>query len=175
MPHQLAHDAVGFPEGHALFGQVVGAVGGGDKTAVGGPAHVGPVDREGVDHGGEDGQAELYGVNGVKHRLLVLLHVLIIGQGNAFHHREQGDEGAVYPPGFSPDQLGHVGVFLLGHDGGAGGVGVVQRDELKLPAAPENELLREPGQVHHQDGAGGEELNGKVPVGHPVQGVVHGF
>src|SRR5699024_6850126 len=51
--HQFAHDAVGLPEGHALLGQVVGAVGGGDEAAVGRRPHVGPVDGEGVNHGGE--------------------------------------------------------------------------------------------------------------------------
>ena len=173
--HQLAHDAVGLPEGHALLGQIVGAVGGADKAPVGGVSHVGPVDGQGVDHGGEHRQAELHGVDGVEDGLLVLLHILVVGQGDALHHSEQGDEGAVHPPGLAPDQLGHVGVLLLGHDGGAGGIGVVQLDELELPTAPENELLGEPGQVHHEDGAGGEELDGKVPVGDPVQGVVHGF
>ena len=87
----------------------------------------------------------------------------------------RADQGAVHPPRLAPDQLGHVGVLLLGHDGGAGGIGVIQLDELKLPAAPEDDLLGEPGQVHHEDRAGGEELNGKVPVGHPVRELSMGF
>ena len=173
---QLAHHHVGLPEGQALLHQVVGAVGGVDEAAVqGGPAHVFGLDGHGLDHGGEDGQAHLHGVDGVEDGFLVLLHVLVVGQGDALHDGEQGDEGAIDPAGLTTDQLGHVGVLLLGHHGGAGGVGVVQLHILELPGAPQDDFLGEAAQVHHEDGAGGQELNGEVTIGDGVQGVVSGL
>ena len=172
---QPAHDHIGLPEGHPLFHQVIGTVGGVDKAARSRPLHVVPPDGQGVHHGGKDRQAHLHGVDGVKQGLLVLLHILVIGQRQPLHHGQQGDEVAVHPAGLAPDQLGHIGVLLLGHDGGAGGIGVVQIHKLELPGAPEDDLLREPGQVHHQNGQGGEQFNGVVPVGDRVHGVVGGL
>ena len=66
-------------------------------------------------------------VERVEHRLLVLLHVLGIGERQALHHREQRDEGAGDAAGLGAHQLGGVGVALLRHDRGAGGEGVRQR------------------------------------------------
>ena len=173
--HQAAHDHIGLPEGHALLHQVVGAVGGVDEAAGGRPLHVVAADRQGVHHGGEHRQALLHRVDGVKEGLLVLLHVLVVGQGQSLHHRQQAHQVAVDPARLAPDQLRHVRVLLLGHDGGAGGVGVVQVHELELPGAPEDDLLGEPGQMHHQDGQGGEQFDHIVPVRDGIHGVVGGL
>ena len=59
---------------------------------------------------GKDRQAHLHGVDGVKQGLLVLLHILVIGQRQPLHHGQQGDEVAVHPAGLAPDQLGHIAV-----------------------------------------------------------------
>ena len=172
---QPAHDHIGLPEGHPLFHQVISAVGGVDEAARRCPLHVVPPDGQGVHHGGKDGQTHLHGVDGVEQGLLVLLHILVIGQGQPLHHGQQGDQVAVHPAGLAPDQFGYIRILLLGHDGGAGGVGVVQIHKLELPGAPEDDLLREAGQVHHQDGQRGEQLDGVVPVGDRVHGVVGGL
>ena len=42
---------------------------------------------------------------------------------------------------------------------------------MELPAAPEDQLLREAAQVHHQHRTGGQELHAEVTVGHAVQTV----
>ncbi len=55
------------------------------------------------------------------------------------------DQVAVDAARLAADQLGDVRVLLLGHDGGAGGEGVVQLDELELPAAPQDDLLARSG------------------------------
>ena len=136
-------------------------------------AHVVGADGHGVQHGGEHGQAHLHGVHRVKDRLLVLLHILVVCKGQSLHGGEEAHEVAVDPARLAPHQLRNVRVLLLGHDGGASGVGVVQLDELELPAAPEDDLLGKAGEVHHEDGEGAQKLQGVVPVGDPVQGIAH--
>ena len=64
------------------------------------------------------------------------------------------------------------GFFLLGHDAGAGGEGVVQLDEFILPGAPEHDLLAQAGEVHHGKGHGEGDLGAEVPVGDAVQAVL---
>ena len=138
--------------------------------------HVLGPDGQRSQHGAEHGQAHLHGVDGVEDRLLVLLHILVVGQRQALHDGEQGHQIAVDPTGLAAHQLGHVGVLLLGHDGGAGGIGVVQINELELPAAPQDDLLGEAATgASCTDGAGAQKLNGVVPVRHGVQAVLGGL
>ncbi len=78
---------------------------------------------------------------------------------------------SIDPARLPADQLGYIGVLFLRHDGAAGGIGVVQLNKLELPAAPEDDLLRKPAQVHHQDGQIAQQLNGIIPIADPVQAV----
>ena len=169
--HDLTRDLVGGAEGQTLLDQVVGQVGGVDESSLGGLQHILGDGLHGGHHGGGHGQAHLDGVHAVEDALLVLLHILVVGQGDALEGGEEGDEVAVDAARLAADQLGHVGVLLLGHDGGACGVGIRQLHELELPARPQNDLLREAGEVHHHEGAGGDELHREVAVGDAVQRV----
>src|SRR5580698_1332355 len=54
-------------------------------------------------------------------RLLGLLHVFIVGQGQAFELQRDGLRCAVNATDLGADELGEVGVFLLRHGAGAGG------------------------------------------------------
>ena len=63
--------------------------------------HLLGLDGQGLDHGCEDGQTHLYGVDGVEDRLLILLHVLVVGQGQGFHDSQQGDQIAVDPVSYT--------------------------------------------------------------------------
>ena len=112
-------------------------------------------------------------VERIEDRLLVLLHVLIIGKRQALHDREKAHQVAVNAPGLSADELRHIRVFLLRHDGRARGVRVVELNEFKLPAAPGDDLLAEPAQVHHENGCGRQEFQRVVPVGYAVERVSH--
>ena len=116
-------------------------------------------------------QAHFYRVYCIKDGFLVLLHIFVVGECNALHHRQQGGQIAENAAAFATYQLGDVRVFLLGHNAGTGGKGVVQFHKLKLPGAPHNDLLAKAGQVHHHQRECCRQLNAKVPVGHPVQAV----
>ena len=128
----------------------------------------------GGQHGGEYRQALLHGIKGVEDGLLVLLHVLVVGKGQALQHGEGAQEIAVDPAGLAPDQLRHVGVLLLRHDGGAGGVCVRELHKVELPAGPEDDLLAEAGEVHHNGRQGRQQLHAEVPVGDGVDAVAAG-
>ena len=127
--------------------------------------------RHGTDHGSRHAQAGFHRVHCVKDAFLVFLHILVVSQGQTLQGGQQAHQVAVDPAGLAPDQLRHVRVLLLGHDGGAGGIAVGQGDKLEFPAAPEDQLFREPGQVHHQDRQGAHQLQTVVPVRDPVQTV----
>ena len=83
-------------------------------------------------------------VERIEDRLLVLLHVLVVSERQALHDCEQAHQVAVNAPGLSADELRHIRVFLLRHDGRARGVRIVEFHKFKLPAAPGDNLLAEP-------------------------------
>ena len=110
-------------------------------------------------------------VRRVEERLLVLLHVGVVGEGQPLHHREEPDEVPVDPAGLAPDQLGHVRVLLLRHDRRPGGVGVREVDEAELGRRPQHELLGEPGQMGGRDRRRRAELEREVAIRHGVHAV----
>ena len=172
--HDLSGNLVSRPEGHALPGQIVGAVGCSHEAVFSGPAHGGGVRRPGGDHRREHGQAGFDGIGRVERGFLILLHVLVIGKRQALEHRQRAHQVAVDAAGFSARQLGHVAVFLLRHDARAGGKRVVERDEMELPRAPQQNLLRQPRKVHHQDRPRGAQLGAEIAVAHRVETVCAG-
>ncbi len=149
--------------------QPVRQIGGGSEPRARELAHALRVRGHVAHHPRRGGQHQRPGLGGVEHRLLVLLHVLGIGERQAFHHRQQADQRSVDPPGLGPHQLGGVRVALLRHDRAAGGEGVGQAHEAIGRAAPDHDLLGEARQVHGRDRGGGEELEREVPVRHRIQ------
>ena len=93
--HQLAGNFVRAAEGDALFRQIIGQIRGVDEALLGGQQHVFGFSLHGREHRGHDLQAELRRVDAVEHGLLILLHVLVVGEGQALERGEQGDEIAM--------------------------------------------------------------------------------
>ena len=75
------------------------------------------------------------------------------------------------PAAFPPDELRHVRVLFLGHDGGAGGVGVRQGHEPEFRGGPQHQFLRQAAQMDHDDTGMGQKFQEKIPVAHRVQAV----
>ena len=73
---------------------------------------------------------------------------------------------------FAPRQFGHIGVFLLRHDGRTGGEAVGQLNERKVLAHPNDQLFRQAADVHHAQRGRCCELDGKVAVAHRIQAVL---
>ena len=169
--NNLAGELIGRAEGQALSHHVVCQIRGIDKALLCRCAHIGSQRLHAGNHLRENPQAHFDSIAGIKNGLLVLLHILVINQRNPLHDGEQRHQIAVNPAAFAPAQLRHIGIFLLRHDGGAGGEAVGQFHKLKLPAAPENDLLGKAGQVHHEDGQGTQQLNGEIPVGNAIDTV----
>ena len=84
------------------------------------------VEGQRVDHARERRQQHLEGVDGVEHRLLVLLQVAVVGERQCLERRQQAGEVTDETTGLATGQLGDVGVLLLRHDARPGRVGVVQ-------------------------------------------------
>ena len=170
--HHVADDRVGLAEGHALAHEVISQVGGGHEAAQAAGTHVVAVDAHGAHHARAHVQGVRHGVGCVEDWLLVLLHVLVVGQRDALHGGEQAHQVAVDAARLAARELGEVGVLLLRHDGGAGGVGVVHCDEAELVARPVHELLAQARQVHLRHRAGVEQVEEEVAVAHRVHGVL---
>src|SRR3990167_5800835 len=143
---------VRIPEGHTFTRKIVRDVGRRYKTLCKGPFHVFVLERDIFQHGPQHIERGFDRVPGIEHRLLVLLHVPVIGEGEAFHYRQDGYEVAVDPARLPANELGHVGVPFLGHDARSGGELVPEIDEIEFLCRPEYEFFRYPAQVHHQIG-----------------------
>ncbi len=84
---EAADDAVGLAEGHPLEGQVVGDVGR-QQIAAGLAAGADGFELEAQHHLRHDLQGGGQRVVGLEQRLLVLLHVAVVGQRQALHGRQ---------------------------------------------------------------------------------------
>ena len=125
-----------------------------------------------ANHLGKDAQRVLERVHGVEQWLLVFLVVLVVGQRLALHQGDQAHQVPHHAAGLAARQLGHVGVFLLRHDGAAGGEAVGDFDKAEVLAHPQDQLLTQPADVHHAHAGGGGEFNRKVAVAHRVEAVL---
>ena len=169
---QLARNLIRVAERQALCGdEVIGAVGRVDEALRRGAAHVFLQDTHRFQHRDKRREAQAERIDRVEYGLLVLLHVLVVGERQALHHREQRREVSEHAPALAADQLRNVRVFLLRHDARAGGKRVVQLDEFEFPRAPEDDLLRKAGKVYHRERYRRGDLRAEIAVRHAVQAV----
>ena len=171
MGEDLAGHPVGVPEREAPLHQVFGEVG---REEVPGERGTHPFFRDPHRPDGAlgDRQCEPERVQGVEAGFLVFLQVALVAGGEALPDCQQGHQVADQAAGLPPDQLEAVGVSLLGHEARPRGPGVVEPHESEFGGRPEDEVLGEPGEVHPQDGPGGEELHRVVPRPHRVHAVL---
>ena len=170
--HQATHQLVGLAERHAFGHQIVGHIGGVGEIAGHRLLQTFRAEAEALLEQDRHGlEAVAGGGHRVEQGLLVLLEVLVVGQGQALDHHQQALQVAEYPATLAPHQLRHIRVLLLGHQAAAGGAAVGEGHEAKLLAGPEDHLLAQPAQVHHHQAGGGAELHGEVPVAHRIEAV----
>ncbi len=171
---QPAGDVMGLAERQAdLADQPVGKIGRHRIIGRGDGAHALGVGLEVAHHAGHRRDAELQRIGGVEQRLLVLLHVLAVGERQALEDGAQRHEGADDAADLGARQFGGIGIALLRHDRAAGGEGVGQGDEAERCRAPDHDLLRQARQVHRRERGRGDELHDVVAVGHRIERVGH--
>ena len=75
-------------------------------------------------------------------------------------------------PDLAAHELQRIGVLLLRHHAAAGAERVGQLEEAVLVAAQDDQVLRQPAQMHHRHRAGVEERRGEIAIGRRVHAVV---
>jgi len=157
---------------NAFTDQIIGEVGRSRESRSGRRAHAHRVDLDASgDQIGEDDERRQQRVDDVEHRFLVFLVVLVVRQRLGFHDRQQRDQIPEDTPAFAAHELRHVGVLFLRHDRAAGAETVGQANEAEARAGPEDQLFREPGQVHHRQRCPRGEFDGEIAIGNRVERV----
>ena len=132
-------------------------------------AHRAGVDFDAGHQVGENRERVGERVDAVEQRFLVLLVVLVVGERLRFHQQQQCHQVAGDAAALAARELGHVRIFLLRHDRGAGAEAVGQADEAVARAHPQHQFLRQARDVSHDERGRGAELDGEVAIRHRVE------
>ena len=171
--HRARDGLVRVAERHALAHQVIGEIGGGRMALGRRRAHPRCVDRDaGGDEIRHDRERVGERVDDVEQRLLVLLVVAVVGERLRLHQHQQRDQVAGDASGLAAGELDDIGILLLRHDRRSGAEAIGERHERKARIHPPRELFGEARDVRHRQRGGGGELDGEIPIGHRVEGIV---
>ena len=139
--NRVGNGFMGVAEGQTLFDHVISQIGCGGVAFEGGALHGFGFDGDGAHHVGKNAQRVFERVYCVKQRLFVFLVVFVVGQRLTFHQGNQPHQMTDDTTRFAARQLGHVGIFLLRHDGRARGVCIANLNETKALAHPQDQFL----------------------------------
>ena len=162
---------MGRAERHAAPDEDVGQRGRRRVALLGRGAHPHAVHGERLDEPGHDGEGRLERRDRAEQRRLVLLEVALVGQRQALEQRQHRRDRADHRGRPAADELGRVGVLLVGHHRRAGRERVGDPDEPEPRVRPPGHLLRQPAEVHHRQGRRGQQLDDEVAVGDGVERV----
>ena len=139
--HRFSDELVRVTKGHAAVHEIVGEVGGEQHRVGDGGRACSAIGFHTAHHSGEYSQRGLHRIHTVEDRLLVFLHVAIIGHRQAFERGQKRHQIPEHAARFSARELGDVRVFFLRHERASGRVRVADVDELKLARSPQNHIL----------------------------------
>ena len=162
--HQSPHNPMSVPECNSMIHQIVSRICRIGKTIFRASIHVFFSKFHRGNHTVKKSQAAFDRINGIKSELLVFLHILIIGQGYSLHRGEYTHQSTIHAARLSPHQLCNIWIFFLRHDATASTIGIVNLHELIFIGVPQNDLLAEPAQMHHDRGHRTEKFNYIIPV-----------
>ena len=170
----LTGNTVRLPKRHANRAhQPIGQIGCRGVALAGGIVHARGVRRHIAHHPGHGGNRERQGRKSGHGALLVLLHVLLIGERQSLHHDQKCVECADDPAGLRAHQLGGIGIALLRHDRRAGGEGIGKRNKADQRRAPHDDLLGKPRKMYGGEGGRGKRLEHEIPIRYRVDRVRH--
>ena len=159
------------PEGNALYNEIIGGVRRVCKALDRAEAHHVLAECDRGQHAGEERNAGLRRVDRIEGRLLVLLHILVVGEGKALHCRKKRHQIAVHSAGLAAHKFTDIRILLLRHNAAAGGEGVVHLHKPVFVGIPGDELLAEPAQVHHDQGEICHQFDQVIPVRYGIHAV----
>ena len=162
---------MGVAEGNSLYDKVIRRVRGICEAAHGARLHDLFIETDRPEHLCKERDTGRSRVNGIKSRLFVLLHVLIVGQRQPLHGSQKRHEIAVYTSGLAADKLTDIGILFLRHNAAAGRKGIIHLHKTVLVGIPDDEFFGEAAQVHHQDRESREKLQQIISVGDAVHGI----
>ena len=134
---------MGISEGNAVIYQIIGSICRICKASLCAGFHYIFSEGHRGDHPCKQGKTAFYRINSIKGKLLILLHIFIISQRNSLHSCQHGHQGSIDTAALSADQLGNIGVLLLGHNAASGAVGIVDLHKPVLICIPDNNFLTE--------------------------------
>ena len=114
----------------------------------------------------------LHGIEHIEERFFVFLHIFVIREAEPFLHAQQRHQIAEHAAALAADELAYIRVLLLRHDAGAGGERIIQLRKAEFPCAPQDDLLADAGQMHHQDGTVRRRFHAIIPIRYPIHGIV---
>ena len=109
---------MGLTKRQALANQQIRDVGRREKLVGRGMLEPLSPEADRAEHPVSGSKRELERVDRIEQVLLVLLEVLVVGQGQSVHHAMKRQEVACDPRRLGTQQLGGVRVLLLGHERG---------------------------------------------------------
>ena len=130
--------------------------------------HPGGDDLHAVDREPHRVEREPRGFGRGEDRWLRLLEVAVVAEREPLERPQEIHELARHARRLTADQLDHIGVLLLRHDGRARAELVGQLDEPELGRRPVDQVLRHLREVGHEERAGGDELDGVIAIAHRV-------
>ena len=163
-----------FAEGDALVDEIRGGSHGVEEAGGAGGAHASGAEDERAGERREHAHHFVgFGRSG-EDRLLGLLQVFVVGEGQAFEQQGDGFRGSVDAADLGADELREVGVLLLRHRAGAGGEGFGQIDESELRGGEESDLFAKAAGVERNLGEHLEVFEDEVAAAGRIHAVGRG-
>ncbi|MEY3459336.1 MAG: hypothetical protein RL215_2493 [Planctomycetota bacterium] len=123
------------------------------------------------DDGGGEFEAGFEGIEGREEREFVFLKIAVVGHGETFEEDEQLWECCINASRPSANEFEDVGVAFLGHDGGAGGVGIGESKEAEFSGEPNDPFFRPGAEMCGNEGHAECEFNEVIAVAGDVEAI----
>ena len=158
------------PERHSPGDQIIGDIGRQQQPRCRGLAFR-LVNFQAVDHAGQRFERGRKSVLGIEHRVLVFLQILVVSTRQPFQRGEPAGEMPDHSARLAANELERIGILLLRHHAAAGARRIRQLKKSVLVAAENNQIFRQPAQVHERQRARMQKRRNEIAIGGRVDAV----